>query len=104
MRLIIIGGVAAGAKAAAKAHRTDPNLEIILYQDEAEVAYSACGLPYVLSGIIPNRDEIVIRSPEEFKRDGINVVTQHYVESIDYKSAQLTVKDLKTDTRKTVGS
>jgi len=102
MRLIIIGGVAAGTKAAAKAHRTNPDLEIILYQDEAEVSYSACGLPYILSGIIPNRDEIVIRKPEEFKRDGINVETQHYVESIDYKSMQLTVKDLKTDTRKTI--
>jgi CoA-dependent NAD(P)H sulfur oxidoreductase len=102
MRLIIIGGVAAGAKAAAKAHRTNPDLEIILYQDEAEVSYSACGLPYILSGKISNRDEILIRKPEEFKRDGINVETQHYVESIDYKFMQLTVKDLKTNTRKTI--
>jgi NADPH-dependent 2,4-dienoyl-CoA reductase/sulfur reductase-like enzyme len=102
MRLIIIGGVAAGAKAAAKAHRTNPDLEIILYQDEAEVSYSACGLPYILSGKISNRDEILIRKPEEFKRDGINVETQHYVESIDYKFMQLIVKDLKTNTRKTI--
>ena len=77
-RLVIIGGVAAGAKAAAKARRMRPDMDIVLYQDEAEVSYSACGQPYVLSGIIESRDNIVIRRPQEFAVDNIRVLTRHF--------------------------
>ena len=97
MRIIIIGGVAAGTKAAAKAHRVDPNHEIIIYQDEAEVSYSACGLPYVISGVIEDYRKIVIRQPEEFAKEGIKVFTQHRVTSIDKTKRQLTVKNLQNN-------
>lgn len=73
MRIIVIGGVAAGAKAAAKAHRVDPNSEIILYQDESEMSYSACGLPYVISGVITDERKVIIRQPEDFAKEGIQV-------------------------------
>jgi CoA-dependent NAD(P)H sulfur oxidoreductase len=95
MRIIIIGGVAAGTKAAAKAHRVDPNNEIIIYQDEAEVSYSACGLPYVISGVIDDEKKIVIRQPEDFAKEGIKVFTRHRVTNIDTKRQQLTVRNLK---------
>jgi NADPH-dependent 2,4-dienoyl-CoA reductase/sulfur reductase-like enzyme len=96
MRIIVIGGVAAGAKAAAKAHRVDPDLEIILYQDEAEVSYSACGLPYLISGVIDDERKVVIRQPEDFAKEGIQVFTRHRVTHIDTARRQLTVKNLIT--------
>ena len=97
MRIIIIGGVAAGTKAAAKAHRFDPDHEIIIYQDEAEVSYSACGLPYVISGVIEDYHKIVIRQPEEFAKEGIKVFTRHRVTSIDTTRQQLAVKNLENN-------
>jgi NADPH-dependent 2,4-dienoyl-CoA reductase/sulfur reductase-like enzyme len=96
MRLIIIGGVAAGSKAAAKARRVDPDLEIVVYQDEAEVSYSACGEPYVISGVIRDRDDIIIRQPAEFAQSGVQVYTRHRVEAIDCGGRRLDVLDLDT--------
>jgi NADPH-dependent 2,4-dienoyl-CoA reductase/sulfur reductase-like enzyme len=96
MRIIIVGGVAAGTKAAAKAHRLAQNHEIIIYQDEAEVSYSACGLPYVISGVIDDDRKVIIRQPEDFAKEGIKVFTQHRVTSINKTSRQLTVKNLLT--------
>lgn len=102
MRIIIIGGVAAGAKAAAKARRVAPNLDIIIYQDEVEVAYSACGLPYAISGIIADENRLVIRKPDEFAEDGIKVFTRHRALSIDKANRQLTVRNLADNTEETV--
>ena len=102
MRIIIIGGVTAGAKAAAKAHRVDPNNEIIIYQDEAEVSYSACGLPYVISGVIQDDRKIIIRQPEDFAIDGIDVFTNHRVLSIDQSNQQLTVRNLNNNSDEVV--
>lgn len=103
MRLIIVGGVAAGAKAAAKARRVDPNLEIIVYQEEAEVAYSACGFPYVIGGAIPERDDIIIRRPSDFAKSGIQVFTRHRVEAIDCTARQLQVHGLENSRRFAIG-
>jgi NADPH-dependent 2,4-dienoyl-CoA reductase/sulfur reductase-like enzyme len=94
MRIVIIGGVAAGAKAAAKAKRVNPDLEIIVYQDEAEVAYSACGLPYVIGGTIADQNKLVIRKPEEFAKDGIRVKAGHRVVAVDPANREITVRDL----------
>ncbi|MCY4363519.1 MAG: FAD-dependent oxidoreductase [Gammaproteobacteria bacterium] len=96
-RLVIIGGVAAGAKAAAKARRMRPDLDIVVYQDETEVSYSACGQPYVLSGVIENRDKIVIRRPQEFASDNIRALTRHRVEAIDVATRQIRVNDLSVN-------
>jgi NADPH-dependent 2,4-dienoyl-CoA reductase/sulfur reductase-like enzyme len=98
MRIIVIGGVAAGAKAAAKARRADPNNEIIIYQDETEASYSACGLPYVISGVIDNARKVVIRQSEDFAKDGIQVFTEHRVICIDTTKQQINVKNLQTNT------
>ena len=50
-RLLVIGGVAAGPKAAAKARRCDPEMEIVVYQEEDDISYAGCGLPYYISGV-----------------------------------------------------
>ncbi|MGY6278362.1 FAD-dependent oxidoreductase [Methylomonas sp. MgM2] len=97
MRLAIIGGVAAGSKAAARARRVNPNIEIVLYQDEAEVSYSACGQPYYLYGLVSNRDALIVRHPANFAKEGINVLVRHRVIKLDTRARKLTVHDLTND-------
>ncbi len=91
--LIIIGGVAAGSKAAARARRVDPTLRITLYQEEAEVSYTACGQPYYLSGVIAQRESLIIRRPEDFAGDGIEVKVNHRVTALDAVRRTVTVLD-----------
>ena len=96
MRLVVIGGVAAGTKAASRARRTDPNLEITIYQEEPEISQSECGLPYLLSGVVDNRDALIARTPEEFAEKDVEVLTRHRVENIDSDQKKLDVKNLTT--------
>ena len=86
-RLLIVGGVAAGMKAAATARRRDPKLEIIVLQDEMDVSYSACGFPYHLAdpATIP-RERLVARRIERFREDGIDLRVRHRVEAVDLRA------------------
>ena len=102
MRLVIVGGVAAGTKAAARARRIDPDLAITLFQDEPCVAYSGCGQPYVLGGAIAEPDALIIRRPEDFARDRIDVRVRHHVTAIDRVGHRVHVHDLESDHRETV--
>ncbi len=94
-RVLIVGGVAAGMKAAATARRRNPDLDILVFQDEAEVSYSACGLPYSLSDptTIP-RAALIARSVERFRADGIDVRVRHRVELIDLAACRARVRSL----------
>ena len=76
-RIVIIGGCAAGPKAAAKAKRVNPDNIVELYTKENMVSYSACGLPYFIGGVVPNVNNLMVRSPEEFKAQGIEVFLNH---------------------------
>ncbi|MDD1612387.1 MAG: FAD-dependent oxidoreductase, partial [Methylococcaceae bacterium] len=102
MRIVIIGGVAAGAKAAAKAKRMNPDLEVHVFQDEDEVAYSACGLPYVIGGTIADQNKLVIRKSEEFAKDGIQVKTGRRVVVLDTASHRITVRNLNEQSEESV--
>src|SRR5918993_38074 len=73
MRLVILGGVAAGTKAASRARRLDPEIEITVYQEEPEPSISECGLPYLLSGVVEERDDLVARTPEQFAEKDVEV-------------------------------
>src|SRR5215207_2560990 len=97
MRLVVIGGIAAGTKAASRARRVDPDLEITIYQEEPEISISECGLPYFLSGVVESRDDLIARTPEKFAEKDIKVLTRHRVESIDPENKTLTIKDLGAD-------
>ena len=99
MRLVIVGGVAAGTKAASRARRVDPEAEIVLYQEEPEVSISECGLPYFLSGTVDDRDDLVARTPEDFAEKDVEVRVRHRVEEIDHENKKLTVCNLKTGER-----
>ena len=96
MRLVILGGVAAGTKAASRARRLDPEMEITVYQKEPEPSISECGLPYLLSGVVEERDDLVARTPEKFAEKGIEVLVRHKVERIDSGGKNLSVLNLNT--------
>src|SRR5919199_947052 len=96
MRLVVIGGVAAGTKAASRARRVDPDLEITVYQEEPETSISECGLPYLISGIVDNRDALIARTPEEFAEKGVEVLSRHRVEKVSPDHKKLVVRNLTT--------
>jgi NADPH-dependent 2,4-dienoyl-CoA reductase/sulfur reductase-like enzyme/rhodanese-related sulfurtransferase len=82
-RLLVIGGVAAGPKAAAKARRCDPEMEIVIYQEEDDVSYAGCGLPYYISGVIEEREDLISRTPGKFALEGIKILKNRRIEKID---------------------
>ncbi|GAA6754988.1 FAD-dependent oxidoreductase [Thermus thalpophilus] len=92
-RMVVVGGVAGGASAAAKAKRENPELEVVVYEKSGWVSYGACGLPYVLSGEIPSLAKLVARTPEEFRKQGVLVHTRHEVADINPHERVLTVFD-----------
>ncbi|MFD3006484.1 FAD-dependent oxidoreductase [Thermus tengchongensis] len=92
-RMVVVGGVAGGASAAAKAKRENPDLEVVVYEKSGWVSYGACGLPYVLSGEIPRLERLVARTPEEFRKGGVEVHTRHEVVDVDPELKTLTVFD-----------
>jgi NADPH-dependent 2,4-dienoyl-CoA reductase/sulfur reductase-like enzyme/rhodanese-related sulfurtransferase len=85
-RLLVIGGVAAGPKVAAKARRGDPDMEIVVYQEEDEISYAGCGLPYYISGVIGERDDLISRTPGKFALEGIRILKNRRIENIDVQN------------------
>lgn len=82
MDIVIIGGVASGAKAAAKVKRLLPHANVKIYTDDTHVSYSSCGLPYYIQGNFNDYTALLVRSPEEFKASGIDVFLNSKVEKI----------------------
>ena len=99
MRLVVVGGVAAGTKAASRARRVDPEAEITVYQEEPEPSISECGLPYFLSGTVSGRDNLIARTPEDFAGKGIDMLVRHRVEEIDAENKKLSVVNLNSGER-----
>ena len=85
-RLLVIGGVAAGPKAAAKARRCDPEMEIVIYQEQDDISYAGCGLPYYISGVIKERQELISRTPGQFAQEGIRIFKNRRIEKIDVQN------------------
>ncbi len=96
MKIIIIGGVAAGAKAAAKSRRLLPDAEIDLYTDDTHVSYSACGIPYYIEGNFEDYRTLLVRSPEEFAKNNIFVHLQCRVSKILPECKKVLVQDLQS--------
>lgn len=71
-KILIIGGVAAGTSAASKARRINPNAEITIIQEEPQVSYGACGIPYVIEGLVADFNKLIARPAEKF-RDKYNI-------------------------------
>jgi NADPH-dependent 2,4-dienoyl-CoA reductase/sulfur reductase-like enzyme/rhodanese-related sulfurtransferase len=95
MRILVIGAVAAGTSASAKARRNDDEAEIVIYEKDMEVSYSGCGLPYYIGGEIGDTSELTPRDSIFFKKKyNIDVFTGHEVLNINSKTKELTVKNL----------
>ena len=76
-KIVIIGGCAAGPKTAAKAKRVNPEHQIELYTMENIISYSACGMPYYIEGSVPSAENLIIRKPEDFQKQGIDIFLNH---------------------------
>ncbi len=99
MKIVIVGGVAGGASAAAHARRVSEDAEIVILERGEHVSFANCGLPYHLGGIIPARDALLLKTPQDFKtRFNIDVRVRHDVVDIDPINKTLTVRDLLQET------
>lgn len=95
-RLVVVGGVAAGMSAAAKARRTRKDLEIVVYEQSAHVSYGACGFPYFIKGEIARVEELIARTPAQFAEQGIRAAVRHRVLAIDPRAQSLRIRNLET--------
>ncbi len=95
MKLLIVGGVAGGASAAARARRLAEQAEIILFERGPDVSFANCGLPYFVGGEIAERKKLLVSTPELLRaRFNLDVRTQSSVESIDRAAKTVRVRDL----------
>lgn len=98
MKIIIIGGVAGGASAAARLRRLDEKCEIIIFERTNFVSYATCGLPYYIGDVITDDNQLTVQTPESFKRRfNIDVRTNHEVIDIDKNKKEVLVKNLITN-------
>lgn len=99
MKVIIVGGVAGGASAAARIRRLDEHAEITIYERSGYVSYANCGLPYYIGGVITERSELTLKTPASFmSRFNIVVKIHHKVTDIDTAAKTVTVHDLEAGT------
>jgi NADPH-dependent 2,4-dienoyl-CoA reductase/sulfur reductase-like enzyme len=97
MRIVIIGGVAAGMSAAAKAKRMAADSEVIVYEKGSVVSFGACGLPYYVGDFFTDAKGLIARTPEQFKKSGVEVNINHEVLKVDVDKKVVIVKNLETD-------
>ncbi|WP_413693631.1 FAD-dependent oxidoreductase [Psychromonas sp. KJ10-2] len=98
-KILIVGGVAGGASAAARARRLDEQAEIIILERGAYISFANCGLPYHIGGEIKSRDTLILQTPESFKsRFNVDIRVQHEVLSIDKQAKTITIKNRETNT------
>lgn len=96
MKVIIIGGIAAGMSAAAKLRRLDKEAEVIVYEKSKHVSFGACGLPYYVGGFFEDENKMIARSAEKFRESGVEVHTEHEVLEVDTNNKILTVYNHET--------
>ena len=95
MKLLIVGGVAGGASAAARARRLSEEADIVLFERGLDVSYANCGLPYYLGGEIVERKKLIVTTSELMRsRFKLDVRTHSSVESIDRSAKKVRVRDL----------
>lgn len=97
MKVIIIGGIAAGMSAAAKFKRLSPNDDVVVYEKGDIVSFGACGLPYYVGGFFDDSNEMIARTPEAFREAGVEIHTKHEVTNVDFSNKKVTVKNLNTN-------
>ena len=97
MKVIIVGGVAGGATAAARIRRLDEQAEIIVFERSGFISYANCGLPYYIGGVIDDDEELTLQTPESFySRFHVDMRVHHEVTAICPETKRVTVKNLET--------
>ncbi|WP_203247309.1 FAD-dependent oxidoreductase [Sporosarcina beigongshangi] len=97
-RILVVGGVAGGASAAARVRRIDEHAEIIMFDKGPHVSFSNCSLPYYLSGVVENSESLVLMNPETFKkRYNIEARVNSEVIKINREEKTITIQDLATE-------
>lgn len=97
MKIVIVGGVAGGASAAARARRLSEDAEIILVERGPDVSFANCGMPYHVGETIPNRDKLLVMTPELLStRLNLDVRVRSSVESIDRSAKSVTIREVDT--------
>ncbi len=98
MKIVIVGGVAGGASAAARARRIDEHAEIVVFERGPDVSFANCGLPYYLGGEIADRNKLLVTTADKLKaRFKLDVRTLSKVDGIDRKAKTVFVRNLRTD-------
>ncbi|HOO74862.1 MAG TPA: FAD-dependent oxidoreductase, partial [Tepiditoga sp.] len=98
MRILVIGGVAGGATAAARLRRLSEDAEIIIFEKGDYISFANCGLPYHIGGIIEDRERLLLETPQSFKEKlNIDVRVNNEVIEIKPENKTVKIKKLKSD-------
>lgn len=98
MKILVIGGVAAGTKAAAKCKRADRSAEVTLITKDKDISYAGCALPYYVGGLIEDPEALIVNTPQKYsKLTGVNVMTGKEAVALDSSSKTVSVKNIMTD-------
>ena len=102
MKIIVIGGVAAGTKAAAKLKREQPDAQVVLYSKGADISYAGCGLPYYVGGSIPTREDLIVNTPQKYAGlTRVEVHTGQEATALDAAGKTVTLRDVATGAEQT---
>src|SRR5690554_3058750 len=97
MKVLIIGGVAAGTKIAAKLKRENRNFDVTILTKSKDISYAGCGLPYYVGKVIPGRDQLIVNTPEKFSNlTGVSVLTEVEVTKVNPSDKTVEAINLKT--------
>ena len=97
MKVVIIGGVAGGATAAARIRRLDENAQIIVFERSGYISYANCGLPYYIGGVIQDKNDLTLQTPESFwRRFRVDMRVKHEVIAIRPEKKTVQVRNLNT--------
>ncbi len=97
MRVLIIGGVAAGTKTAAKLKREDRSIDVTVITRDMDISYAGCGLPYYVGGFIESREELIVNTPQKYSAlTGVEVRTGKEAVALDAQKKEVTVRDVQT--------
>lgn len=98
MKVVVIGGVAAGTKAAAKLKRQDRSAQVIVYTKGKDISYAGCGLPYYVGGGIRSREALIVNTPAKFSAlTGVEVKTGMEAVALNAAEKLVTFRDLEHD-------
>ena len=102
MKILVIGGVAAGTKAAAKLKREQPDAQVVLYTKGQDISYAGCGLPYYVGGSIETREELIVNTPWKYAGlTRVEVHTGQEATALDAGAKTVTLRDTATGTEQT---